>query len=183
MHVFLSQHLAQLGKELDIKLSPSTGRSSPFACAAILSDSKNGNEDFCAEATPARAPGRSKVQPDSNMTTRLPPVAVAPEDESDAHKNARIENAARTDGRKGSVPNKPATSLKLSVQQTRTVHSHLEGGPRHSTGDPASLSSAALLDDVAGGKENSQDPEFMAPFQVQMIRQLPFSIDYCHCVF
>ena len=115
--------------------------------------------------------------------TRAPqrptPAAVAPEDESDSHNNARVENGARSDSKKGSVLNEPATSLKPPVQQTRAVHPHLEGGPRHSDGEPASLNSVVMLDDVTGpgSKENSQEPEFMAPsFQVQMIKQLPDSI-------
>jgi hypothetical protein len=171
-HLF-RQRLAQLDKELDIRLS-SDGRSSPSNAVgtAILPDIKEKGEVISAAATPVRAPGRTKIpsaiETSSNRAPQLPPPAVNPSELD--HRHAQFETTVRSDGGRGSLLDASALSLQLPVQQAHSVHPNLKGGPRLSEstgvgpGEPASLDSVVVLDDVAAGKVEGE--QFMAPFQV-----------------
>ncbi len=152
------QRLAQLDKELDIRLS-SDGRRSPSNAVgtAILPDSKEKGEVISAAAA---------IKTSSNRAPQLPPPAVNTTELD--HRHAQFETTVRSDGGRESLLDASALSLQLPVQQAHSVHPNLKGGPRLSestgVGEPASLDSVVVLDDVAVGKVEGE--QFMAPFQV-----------------
>jgi len=183
MHLeLLCQRLAQLDKELDIRLSSSTERCSPTVGAAILSDRKETGEDISAAATPAQAPGPSNIpsagEANSNTAPRLPPPVVKfPEGDQG---RAQFESAARPDGERGPMLDATAPSLQLPVQQAHSAHPNLKSGPRHSIGggEPASLNPAVVLHEEAESKVEGE--QFMAPFQNLLSTVLCFAKDTSH---
>jgi hypothetical protein len=132
----------------------------------MLSDIKDAGEDISSATTSAQAPGCVKAPSASDASTNRVPRLVPAVLQS--HEDARIESTRQSDGRKGSLIDSSAPSLQLPMQQTHSVRPHLKSGPRHSNGggDPVTLSSVGVMDDVADGKQ--EDQEFMAPFQVQV---------------
>ncbi len=167
------QRLAQLDKELDIRLAVSSGARSPSNVigAAILSDSKDRDEDVSTAANPARAPGRSKNPPASESNVkkapRLPQSVATSLRLEDDRDHAQMESAARSNSRRGSLLDASLQSLQSPIQQANSAYPNLKSGPRHSIGgeETSSLNSVVVQHDVTVSKV--EDEQFMAPFQVE----------------